>query len=308
MAFDRNVHEMLTRSAIKVYHDCQQLAPEEASRHGVMAKELQDEVVRWNGEQDGVFVTLIGRFFDWHFYNTNQVTDQGWVRHFMDRVFERRRQSLETAAARNRPAAELYVRAGAVMHYLQDVSSPPHVVPVYHWKVGPFGVPEPYDGFLIDEMEERYAGELAVTPGQCRELLAWEGSFPTLLAAEAAMTLAAVDEAIPAPNNPADHPFKWNAFWRPRGDSGPQCHPEEDLRSGFGSHGRFCQDFGRGSLDTDPALPGTPAGFRINREQYERFALARFIRARNSSVKALAWAGRKALSDEPPASGKGSDT
>lgn len=284
-AFDGSVHNQITLAAVKVFNDCLKFDPELKPIHEIDDK-LSKLVANKNKNEDGTLFTYQIRFGNWHFYNTNNTLDDGWPRHFFDEIFDKKITYLNQALLSGRPVDDLYVKAGSVMHYVQDVSSPPHVAPVYHWKFLGMGIKEPFDVYKLNE--SLYKNELSVTQDQCKELLAWNGDFKEeILKVDAKATLAVLDQEIPGQNDTANKPHKWSSFWRPASSSEPACNNKKP-KDGFGTYGQFCNNFG----EIKPLLSNT-GDFVISNETYNKFFLSQFIQARNSSVKVLAWVMRK---------------
>lgn len=135
-----------------------------------------------------------------------------------------------------------YVFLGIIAHYLQTVTVPADVVPIFHPRPWRWPAGDRFTRYELDEeVLERYLGTL------CEELLATPGdeTFATLLDRTAAATMAAIRSPI------ADMDATWQAFW------------EEDEPGRFGSYGPAGNNFGRGTgfpcgedrcllLDDDP--------------------------------------------------------
>ncbi|NJN51975.1 MAG: hypothetical protein HC809_09585, partial [Gammaproteobacteria bacterium] len=121
-------------------------------------------------------------------------------------------------------AADRYSSLGRVINFLQDMTSPAHVVPVYFTRWWRFNVSDRFNEFRIDD--ERLESDLAGDCGYLRA--ASDASFDTLLAETASETLAAVQRPIEG------LPTTWQAYWRLAED------PED-----FGEYGVAGNQFGR---------------------------------------------------------------
>ena len=156
-----------------------------------------------------------------------------------------------------------YEYLGVLVHYLQSVTIPADVVPIFHprpwrWPAG--------DRFSVYEVEEE---TLAEGLGDlCAELFATPGdaSFEALLDGTAAATMAAIRAPI------ADMDATWQAFW------------EEDEPGRFGSYGPAGNSFGRSARfrcgeDTCLLLDGDPI--------YEEFAVSQHRLAVLATMRAV---------------------
>ncbi|MBU1565520.1 MAG: hypothetical protein KJ630_07815 [Proteobacteria bacterium] len=281
-AFDGPVHGAITEAAVDVFNDAVALDPDLA-KYSIDPESTKVAITKRNKNEDNVFYPLLARLRNWHFYNANEQEDEGWVRHFLDRIFLQKFTELDEAIISDEPA-DVFIKAGSVMHYIQDMSSPPHVVPVYHWKFLSMGVIEPFDAKVIDQ--KKYQHKLALNQADLKAFLSWKDKLNDLLASEAGETLKVIQEEIPVADASGNKPYKWTDFWRLQGSTSPACDDKQP-KPGFGTYGRFCNNFGQ------KTLPGVSPGFEIPQEVYEEFVLQQFIQARNSSIKVLVWAMRE---------------
>jgi len=134
-----------------------------------------------------------------------------------------------------------YVFLGILAHYLQTVTIPADVVPIFHPRPWRWPAGDRYSDYDVpEEVLEGYLGDL------CGDMFqAADDGFTELLTATADATMAAVRAPI------ADMDTTWNAFW------------EEDDAGRFGSYGRAGNSFGKATrfrcgedrcllLDDDP--------------------------------------------------------
>jgi hypothetical protein len=194
-AFSVGDHQALTEAALDAVRGSKSQPLLDAHRgavlHGATAEDLNLHV-KWTG---------------WHhFYFPEGSLDTG-VRQASDaRVRELWEEALE--AARHGDLERAFDRAGHLAHHVQDMASPPHVVPVNHW-LG--------DGF------ERYGVRSALTRIPAREVEPLPGDeAQRALARE---TLAAVrTESLSTSRGP----IPWSAFW---------AEPESRGPGSFGDYG-----------------------------------------------------------------------
>jgi hypothetical protein len=188
VAFSVEDHQALTEAAVDaaLASGARPLLAEHrgAVIHGATAEDLNLHV-KWTG---------------WHHFYFPEGTLETPLRQASDaRVRELWEEALE--AARHGDLARAFDRAGHLVHHLQDMASPPHVVPVNHG-LG--------DGF------ERYGVRGSLARGTGREVAPLSG--PAAQQALARETLDAVRTgALPT----AEGAIPWSSFWAEPGTRGP---------------------------------------------------------------------------------------
>jgi hypothetical protein len=205
-AFDPDLHGKYTEAAFTLYREhCQPAPPSGAV----------ESVVKGVQAEDSATLTRAG---NWHFYNRDGRVRKAWwgPERNLDAVFRQRIQELEGRLETRDPnPSEVYKAAGRVLHYIQDMSVPAHVVPIYH---GP-GLKDRFDGYppaagdaLRNAVHEALGRDLAA--GGCERLRPGHGEgsadfFPSLLDNTAQTTLRAIGQT--------DHPDagseRWLKFW-----------------------------------------------------------------------------------------------
>ena len=192
-AYKPRVHVIMTQMAFARYHECREvrgLRPTSFDPHRI------EQGVR--REDHPTFE----RALNWHFWE-----DDGrlswWInplKRGMTRVFRRKTRRLDRRMRNYNPSlkgrTKRFARAvGRSLHYIQDVSAPAHVVPVYHAKGNPF---DAYDPMRLRVQIEAALGP--VTPRWCDQVealakLRGHDSGPqALLESNATSTLARLDE------------------------------------------------------------------------------------------------------------------
>ncbi|MEE4301196.1 MAG: hypothetical protein V2J24_17270 [Pseudomonadales bacterium] len=186
---------------------------------------------------------FLRRSMRWSYYDRSGVDDKRLLWTIETRMGGRYDATRENVLAEAGVSEnDRYVFLGIIAHYVQTVTVPADVVPIFHprpwrWPAG--------DRFTQYELDpEVLAGQLG---DLCPELLATPPgeTFKTLLDRTAAATMAAIRSPI------ADMDATWHAFW------------EEDEPGRFGSYGPAGNSFGRGTrfpcgedrcllLDDDP--------------------------------------------------------
>ena len=181
-------------------------------------------------------------------------------------------RQLEGEMASAQEMSDQYSDLGYIVNYLQNMTSPAHVVPVYFTRWWRFSLADRFDGYPIDEE----ALERALNTDCAALLEGPEQPVDEILTDTASATLRAVQRRIDA------LPVTWQAFWKLADD------PEQ-----FGEYGRAGNNFGRRVefkcgdtkcvlLDKDPL--------------YDAFALERHVDAVNATMRAMLWQQRRAAS------------
>jgi hypothetical protein len=178
-AFSVGDHQALTEAALEAAgRESRPLLARHrgAVVHGATAEDLNLHV-KWTG---------------WHHFYFPEGSLETALRQASDsRVRELWEEALE--AARHGDLGRAFDRAGHLAHHLQDMASPPHVVPVNH------GPTDRFEGYGVRASLARAQGrQVAPLSGQeAQQALARE-------------TLAAVrSDSLPAPGGP----IPWSAFW-----------------------------------------------------------------------------------------------
>ncbi|MEC9281864.1 MAG: hypothetical protein VX642_04080 [Bdellovibrionota bacterium] len=132
-------------------------------------------IVDFSGREDSSphHASLITRLTNWHFY-TNQKKEDDWIfSAFLRRDFWKRWNFLMDEIENNKlQKNEFSALTGAIAHYIQDVSNPSHVIPVYH---GP-GLKDEFDSYpiLADKIRSTFSencSSLETNPQNIFEIL-----------------------------------------------------------------------------------------------------------------------------------------
>jgi len=207
--------------------------------------------------------------FRWGYYDRAEQQQRTllWV---IDTRLHDHFKQLEADLTEAKEMSDRYSDLGYIVNYLQNMTSPAHVVPVYFSRWWRFSLSDRFDGYPIDE------GALtqAAANIDCANLLqAPNASIDDLLRDTASTTLLAVQRRIDS------LPVTWQLFWKLADD------PEQ-----FGEYGRAGNNFGRrvefkcgdtkcALLDRDPL--------------YDAFALERHVDAVNATMRAMLWMQRR---------------
>ena len=225
-------------------------------------------------EDDVSFASKLQRPFNWHFYNNKKsIRDNDWIPGH--RTSEMRFTSLleklekyieKCAQDPDRHAIEDLVQTtGRLVHHIQDMSTPSHVVPIYH---GP-GLSDHYESYI-----EAYAGKISpvlvpphdkeaaddrskvfITPDQITDAISLldrhsdENPMITLYRGSAEATLSFLqDESITLYCNGTKQAYGLTSFWQENNGSNAKDGESFWLRKfseDFGSFGPLGNNFGK---------------------------------------------------------------
>ena len=125
-------HMVVTRLAFSQYRDClRTLSVEDTLSEGI------EPVAEYSGLED--LSPLLERFFNWHFYDAYRETSAAMGRTMLGsekslhHIYDERIATL-LGALDKADAATYYEYTGRVLHFIQDMTVPAHVAPVYHYK------------------------------------------------------------------------------------------------------------------------------------------------------------------------------
>lgn len=178
----------------------------------------------------------------WRFYDRSEQDARRMLWSIDTRFHDRFDAVAERILAERTPASDRYGALGIVIHYLQAVTIPANVVPIFHPRPWRWPAGDRFSQYPLN------VDEFASTLGDlCPEVLSTpaDETYQTLLDRTAAATIAAIRAPI------ADMDVSWQAFWR------------EDEPGRFGSYGEAGNNFGRAArfpcgddecllLDDDP--------------------------------------------------------
>ena len=255
-AYEGRVHQQLTFIAARQFNNCAHENPQLDrfsaldTRHIVRANVAQAEA------------SVFARMFRWNYYNrkdqTNRtslgVIDTRFHTHFETLVDDTRWSGDRQKRLRN---------LGRIINYIQNVTSPSRVVPVYSSRWWRFSVGDRFDrrrvhSALVEEAVEDI----------CEEVVTIDASFQDVLADTANQTIRAVRAPI------FGFPTTWEAYWQ-------FAEREED----FGEYGPAGNTFG----ERTEFRCGTERCLLLKDDPlYNDFAAARHISAVIATMRAMA--------------------
>lgn len=279
---NRQDHIILTRKAVQIFH---------RFRQNPISSEMlafTDEIARGSKEADNA---TLERGRNWHFYNRwlQLPTGRPWfiylLRFSPEHVLNKRFQQVELAIeAGNRK--QLYLLIGRILHHIQDMSTPSHVVPVYH---GIF-IKDSYETYLSkcylnnpahvdtagDEITEQVMSDLENI--QIAHTL-------EIYQAAAKKTLAYLDPANSSFSTIVDNvpqQLPWNLFWKPNIKPFEPVAGRRLCLSDFGKFGLLGKHFGQ----TQP-IRVDKSTYIIELEEYHRLCYHFTVQAITDSLLTL---------------------
>jgi len=254
-AYGGDAHQQLMFHAAKQYNECVKDTPERRLsalqvRYAARAAVAQAEA------------SFVRRMFRWGFYERDVQAPKStlWVVETrMHEHFEELTRELDAADS----DAKMFSVAGRIAAYVQDVTSPVRVVPIYTARFWRFNTSDRFDNYDLAEsaIEDALGAACDVLANESPE------SFAAILKATADRSLRAVVDPIPG------MPSTWQAFWRLAQDP-----------TDFGEYGAAGNRF------------GAKTSFRCGDERcvllsddplYEEFALARHVDAVLGTMRVL---------------------
>lgn len=254
-AYDGSAHQFMTFLAAKQFNRCVE---------GTDVPALTPLQVRYIARANAGLAdrSVFARMFNWRYYDRAGQSGQSlmWV---VDTRFHDHFDELSDRLHLVEEPMAAYQDLGRILSYVQLVSSPPRVVPVYVARFWRFSFSDRFDAFPVDE-----EALFAALEGDCSFLDTPPESYGEVLARVADRTLAAVAEPI------AGLPTDWTAFWRPSASG-----------DGFGDYGPAGNSFGR---RTEFRCAGGERCVLLRDDPlYAEFALARHRDAVQGSLSAL---------------------
>jgi hypothetical protein len=205
---------------------------------------------------------LFVRMFRWNYYDSKDHSEGSTLWLFKTRFhnrFEELLNRLDEAA----DEGDLYREFGRIVSFLQMVSAPARVVPVYTGRFWRLSFSDRFDQFPLDE-----AALARLIESDCSFLESTAADFDRILAETAQQTMAAVASPIEG------LPVSWEVFWQPAREAGD-----------FGEYGPAGNNFGRKTSFSCGA--GKPCLLLDDDPLYEEFALQRHASAVRATMRAM---------------------
>ncbi len=149
-AFEPDIHQKYTQRGISLYKRCVQLG----AAFPTVGDDDLNAVARGTEMEDTT--EPISRATHWHYAHNEAMPRELWIlpplfkfELDMDGIFGQRNADLHRLAAGSTPEwrRQHFERAGRVLHYIQDMRVPGHVIPIHHG--GPGGIKDGFDEFIF---------------------------------------------------------------------------------------------------------------------------------------------------------------
>jgi hypothetical protein len=254
--YESETHQQLTFVAVKQFSRCAQEFIEIDQPSALDTR----YVVRANVAQaEGNFFV---RMFRWNYYNRADEENRSAV-WMIDTRFHDHFNGLTTDLVEDQERRQRLRTFGRILSYLQDVTSPAHVVPVFTSRWWRLSFSDRFDRFPLD-----VDGIESALNEFCDTLPELAPNFDALLTNTAADTIQGVRSKI------TGFPTTWESYWEFAKDSDE-----------FGEYGPAGNQFGRrtrfscGNRDKCLLLENDPL--------YQAFAMERHITAVKSTIHAM---------------------
>lgn len=256
-AYEGSLHQELTFIAAKHFNSC----AGDASLPRLTPLQVR-YIAKANVRQTEA--NIFRRMTRWSYYDREEQRPRSmlwFIQTRMHQHFNRLVAELGAAEA----LADRYSGLGRVVNYVQDMTSPAHVVPVFTARWWRWDISDGFDRYPVD------ADAVSVAVGDdCADLEAAPGDWDDLLSATADRTLSAVRGQIPG------LPVSWQVFWR-IGDPG-----------GFGGYGGAGNNFGRPAEFDCGGRTRAERCVLLERDPlYEAFAADRHVDAVRATITAM---------------------
>ncbi len=211
LAIDWDKHPDVTRSALTVYSDCLKTSGDQD-----FLNPGEQEIIRFSGEEDTS--PLLKRWFNWHFFDAyKDDSSHAMGRHFsgarksMHHIFSEHAENLLEAITLQKPE-RIYELTGRILHYMQDVTVPAHVAPIFHYKYFVFDQAD-----YFDEMPQwqtlSFSGSADTCVADKAEAATLFERINQILHDTAHTTRKRIKAAIPLPDEHILAGKTWEVFW-----------------------------------------------------------------------------------------------
>ena len=253
-AYEPNIHQQLTFIAARQFNQCVVDHPEYERLSALDARFMANANV---AQADAnAFV----RMFRWNYYNRHDQSNRS-VMGVIDTRFHRRFDELSQVVHDGDRRKQLR-NLGRIVNYIQDVTSPPHAVPVYTARWWRWSFSDRFNRFAVDTQRVEQLVETA-----CAFVVLPPPDYATILVDAANDTLTSVQSQV------FGFPTTWEAYWK-LASSADQFGEYGPAGNQFGQRANFrCGDQRCLLLKNDPL--------------YQDFATDRHVAAVIATMQAL---------------------
>ena len=194
-AYEPNIHQQLTFIAARQFNQCVVDHPEYERLSALDARFMANANV---AQADAnAFV----RMFRWNYYNRHDQSNRS-VMGVIDTRFHRRFDELSQVVHDGDRRKQLR-NLGRIVNYIQDVTSPPHAVPVYTARWWRWSFSDRFNRFAVDTQRVEQLVETA-----CAFVVLPPPDYATILVDAANDTLTSVQSQV------FGFPTTWEAYWK----------------------------------------------------------------------------------------------
>lgn len=261
VAYEGDVHQELTFIAARQYNQC----AEDTHLATLTPLEVRYIAIANANQADGAWWR---RMFRWNYFNRGDQSSGRFLWVFDTRMHNHYRNTLRRLEEA-RDLSRRFTNLGRVINYLQDATTPVHVVPVYTTRWWRFSVSDRFNGFPVDA-----EAVVAALGDDCSGVRRTDVGFENLLVTTADRTINSVTEAIPG------LPVSWEAFWE-----------LDDDADDFGRYGNAGNNFGKEArFRCDRPEDGRRKNCVLvqNDPLYREYARARHLDAVHATITAMA--------------------
>ena len=231
-AISKDIHESVTQKAIVAYQDCtKQLGVNDSLTDGVITIA---KATKWEDEWP-----LLSRYFNWHFYDAykddkehSMKLSATGARKSLHYIYNDRADSL-VDALHNKTKEDIFEYTGRLIHYVQDMTVPAHVAPIYHYK---FLYLDESDYF--DEMTEWKTSSFTADSNTCKfettDIDKLKEQLNTILDNTAKKTRKRIASTIDVTKEHALYKKTWEVFWPLRKSIDDSTY--KNTKSGFSQY------------------------------------------------------------------------
>lgn len=229
--FEKQAHIEISKRAVAIYRELNPSASERIDHWGA-------RFATGSSDEDNI---SFQRLWNWHFYDPGSRLARAWwgARRSNTSRFDDLAGTLAHGAFDGSP--DSYALAGRLAHHIQDMSSPPHTVPIYHT------TKDPFDKYATDTIVRVNLSAAQIEAVKIERRAFRFESLRELLTDAAQRTIGRVES--PVDFNGQEIANNWTGFWRKYELTGAECG--EAPSRGFGCYGT--QTFG---VDSGPFTPG----------------------------------------------------
>ncbi len=225
IGFEKKAHGEISKKAVSIYR---------AINPGLSEKRAKALLGFIEGSKDEDNISM-QRMFHWHFYDPAKKLGRTWWGAERSNGVRFEKLVKQLSESKGMSPDEYYALAGRIVHHIQDMSSPPHTVPVYHLK-------DPFDSYGTSRINRitLQQGRIPVLMNESRGTL--KDRLPEFLKYAADKTLESIEK-------PVVHQGKiiadnWSLFWLKAQQTGERCRKKPC--KGFGCYGKMVFGFTKG--------------------------------------------------------------